>query len=531
VAGSPLPYTLAALATSAVPDIDVVAISPARLAADFTYAIAVDHLDRRWVIRLPNDAQAGAGQEAEIALLKALASHSSAGRLPFEVPRPRGAVSTPDGRRVLVYAQLPGTPLNLEAIEPGPGTAMSLGRTIAALHQLPKELVESVGMPIYTPGQYRLRLRSEVDEAARTGYLTDRLVDRWRLAIEDDRRWSFQPSVIHGDMAADHLLEQHGRICAMLDFATVQFSDPAEDLAPLLAGAAPAVGESIMDAYRANRPGFNDDALEERARLLTELAVIRWLLYGVRQRDEAVIADARVMIADLDQAVEEEDRELERLQEEAQRRDNQAAQRKAAVERASRRAEQEAAQRTGTFERLIVREVMPDSAQPAAAQNLALEQAAPSASRVPTWPGMAAPEPAEDLTSSNYRPAAGTDDASPTEALPQALAARDDSPAESANELTAQVPLPVMPAAPAPAEPAQLSTNSPDVAATDPAPADPPAATPPAKGHRRGPHRRSIAEGGVGIWGRPKRQIPTWEDAEVINSPEDIPPPNPPVED
>ncbi|MCL2787687.1 MAG: aminoglycoside phosphotransferase, partial [Micrococcales bacterium] len=84
------PYALAAMAASAVPDLDVVGVSTARMGTDYLFALVEDGVGRSWVVRAPVSSTAGAGQEAEIALLKALAEESFAGRLPFEIPRPAG---------------------------------------------------------------------------------------------------------------------------------------------------------------------------------------------------------------------------------------------------------------------------------------------------------------------------------------------------------------------------------------------------------------------------------------------------------
>jgi hypothetical protein len=142
-------------------------------------------------------------------------------------------------------------------------------------------------------------------------------------------------------MAPEHVLQHNGRVSAIMDFAGVQVSDPAEDLAPLLAASAPDVAETIVAAYRSRRPDLEDPHLEDRAALLAELAVIRWLLHGVRHGDQAIVEDARGMLRDLDQAVGLEQKELARLAEAAAAAEAEAHARLEAAKRASAAAARE----------------------------------------------------------------------------------------------------------------------------------------------------------------------------------------------
>jgi hypothetical protein len=184
-----------------------------------------------------------------------------------------------------------------------------------------------------------------VDDAGATGYVSSRLINRWLGRLEQHELWSFHPAVIHGDIAPDHMLEERGRVSAILDFSTVQVSDPAEDLAPMLAAASPEAAESILESYRSYRRELDDPGLPVRAEFLAEIAVARWLLYGVRHEDPAIVEDARSMLIDLDKAVAEQERQAETARLDAERRAHEAAERRAAAERASARADRETAER------------------------------------------------------------------------------------------------------------------------------------------------------------------------------------------
>jgi aminoglycoside phosphotransferase (APT) family kinase protein len=337
----PNPYALAALATAAVPRLDVVAVGIDHVGADFTFAVAQDAQGRRWVVRVPRHAAAAAGQKVELKLLDALRDTAKGATLPFEVARPQGSAQTAAGQTAIVYPAPPGQPLDVAELEPGPGLAASVGRAIGALHQLPPTLAAETGMPVVGPPAYLRHLKGEVEQAASTGHVPTRLTARWRANLAKTEMWAFDPVLIHGDMAPEHILADSGRVTALLDLAGAQVSDPAEDLAPLLAASPPEVAETIVEAYRSRRGELDDRFLEQRAAMLAEIAVIRWLAHGVSHGDKAIIDDARDMLADLDQAVEAEEREarlMAQAQAEAQARQAAAARASAAAARQRERA-------------------------------------------------------------------------------------------------------------------------------------------------------------------------------------------------
>jgi len=295
------PLALAALATVAIPGLDAYDVRrPARPGTDFDVAVVIDSTRQRWVVRAPVHAAAGAALEAEVALLQSLAHHVDDGSLPFEVPRPAGFAHLPEGGRAAVHPEVPGTPLQLDALHPGPGLAASVGRAIAALHELPTSVVEAAGLPVYDAATYRQRRLSEVDEAARTGKVPPTLLRRWERMLEDVSLWRFRPTVVHGDLSAEHVLVQGDRVTGVLDWGDAIVADPADDLAWLMVAAPQDAADSIMEAYQLRRTELIDPHLHDRALLAGELALVRWLLYGVRSGRADVVDDAVEMLTDLD---------------------------------------------------------------------------------------------------------------------------------------------------------------------------------------------------------------------------------------
>ena len=300
------PLALAALATAAVPGLDARSVRPEELPGDYDVAVVTADDGVDWLVRAPRTTMAGAALEAETELLEALHLYVDAGVLPFTVPQVAGFALLPEGGRAVVHRHVTGTALDLEALRPGPGLAADLGRTLAAVHELPASVVESCGLPSYTAAEYRERRLVELDEAAATGKVPPTLLRRWEAALEDVALWRFQPVVVHGDLATDQMLVTGGRVTAISGWSDARVADPADDLAWLLVAAPPDAVDSIMEAYQLRRTELHDARLVDRALLVGELALARWLLHGVRRGLGDVVADAEAMLADLDEATGED---------------------------------------------------------------------------------------------------------------------------------------------------------------------------------------------------------------------------------
>ncbi|PZR54993.1 aminoglycoside phosphotransferase [Xylanimonas oleitrophica] len=301
------PLTLAALSTAAVPGLDARSVRSEEVPGDYDVAVVTAADGTEWEVRAPRSTMAGAALEAETELLEALHLYHEAGVLPFAVPRTAGSAPLPEGGRAVVHKHLSGTALDIESLTPGPGLAADIGRTLAAVHELPVSVVESCGLPSYTAEEYRERRLVELDEAAATGRVPTALLRRWEAALEDVALWRFRPVVVHGDLAADQVLVTGSRVAAVTGWSDARVADPADDLAWLLVAAPPEAVDSIMEAYQLRRTELQDPRLVDRALLVGELALARWLLHGVRHHLDDVVEDAVAMLTDLDEATREDD--------------------------------------------------------------------------------------------------------------------------------------------------------------------------------------------------------------------------------
>src|SRR5690606_34547644 len=91
------PLALAALASVAVPGLDVYDVlrSP-HTDTDFDVVVVKDATGKRWIVRAPKRAAAGAALEAEMGVLKALGRAHESGLINFSVPLPAGVATLAD---------------------------------------------------------------------------------------------------------------------------------------------------------------------------------------------------------------------------------------------------------------------------------------------------------------------------------------------------------------------------------------------------------------------------------------------------
>lgn len=290
--------TLAALATSAVAGLDVTAASRIGGApgASFDQAVLTTGDSGRVVIRVPRMQSAENRSTADLASLAAM-STGIRSRLPFAVPSFLG--QTPiNGTRAVVVDYLPGEPVRLDSIIAGGALADSIGRALAALHSLPTSFVSDAGLPVVRPLDTLATSVTVMDQASATGLVPAALLDRWESATEDPALWQFAPTVIHGAVSADVVLQTDGRVTGIVDWFALGVGDPARDLFWVLGASGTDAVESVFDAYNQAR-GQTDRQVKKRAMLYAELEIAKWLLHGTQERSTEIVDDAVEMLHNL----------------------------------------------------------------------------------------------------------------------------------------------------------------------------------------------------------------------------------------
>lgn len=287
--------TLAALATSAVADLDVVAATNVGSGThgDFEAALLTSRGGRSWIIRVPTSERAEAEQSSDLVALRALSTGVRA-RLPFAVSTYAGQAPI-GGTRAVVYDFVDGSKLSLDAIASGSGLAPSIGRAIAAIHMLPTSFVADAGLPILGPAEVLRSSITVMDRASATDLVPAALLGRWERATEDSALWQFAPTVVNGALSADSFLTANEEITGLLGWQSLGVGDPARDLCWLLGARGENVTEAAFGAYNDAR-GSSDRQIKHRAMLYAELEIAKWLLHGTQERSTEIVDDAVRML-------------------------------------------------------------------------------------------------------------------------------------------------------------------------------------------------------------------------------------------
>jgi aminoglycoside phosphotransferase (APT) family kinase protein len=295
---------LAAIASAAVPGLAPTGVAGAPDdPADFESALVVDGAGKQWRVRSPKHPEASMRLETELQALRAFTPAVKA-ELPFLIPHIAGSVRQGE-LSTFVYSHLTGTARSLEALAAG-GRAMAeeIGRALAAVHDLPQDMVQRADLPSYEAEEYRQRKLNELDQAATTGRIPAILLRRWEHALEDVALWRFTPTVVHGDLHEDHLLIAAGRVSAVTGWTDLSIGDPAADFAWLAAAEDSSFVDAVYASYAKARGAAVDPHVARRAALAAEFALAQWLVRGVALDDARMVAEADGMLATLRADVE-----------------------------------------------------------------------------------------------------------------------------------------------------------------------------------------------------------------------------------
>lgn len=294
------PLILAALAKDAVRHLDFVQVKSLNAGADgaFDTALLTATTGEHYVVRIANTQSAGAEQEVELQALRALGSEGRAA-LPFKITTLLGETKDDKGARALIFDFVYGSPTDVGAIDGDSELARNIGLAIAAIHKLPLAVVENAHLPEFQPEDILRARTAELDRFAATGKVPSVLLSRWEAVLEDATLFRFQPTVVHGSLNGDTVLEEDGRqVAGVLAWSSLRISDPAEDLSWILGSENDPFADAVLAAYIANRPGV-DASIRQRAVMYSEFERARWLMHGVNKGDQSIIDDAVEMLQTL----------------------------------------------------------------------------------------------------------------------------------------------------------------------------------------------------------------------------------------
>jgi aminoglycoside phosphotransferase (APT) family kinase protein len=187
---------------------------------------------RELIVRIPTSQQAETEQSADLIALRAL-TPGIRSRLPFDAPTVVGQLPV-DGTRAVVLDFVAGSHLDPTALGRDEVLSDSLGAAVAAIHSLPTAFIAEAGLPLLSTELIRADAHRIVSRAAETRLLPTAVRERWQAAVEDHSLWQFQPTVIHGSLAADRVLvirqDGHGLVNGVTEWGSLRVGDPALDL-------------------------------------------------------------------------------------------------------------------------------------------------------------------------------------------------------------------------------------------------------------------------------------------------------------
>jgi hypothetical protein len=225
-------------------------------------------------------------------------------RLPFEITKVVGQTTDARGNRAILFTYVYGQPIDLSILGSDDPLGLSVGKAIAAIHNLPTAVIEDAGLPVYSPQEVLQQRVAELDRAAQTGRVPAVLLNRWEAALEDVNLWRFNPTVIHGELNSNTLVGLNGSVSGMLTWSTLKVGDPAEDFGWALDSASSDLGYNLLLAYSQDRNQPVDDNIRQRASFYSEFNLARWLLHGVALNDQETIDEAEGILMSMAAEVE-----------------------------------------------------------------------------------------------------------------------------------------------------------------------------------------------------------------------------------
>lgn len=293
------PLELAALATAAVPGLQVTAVlGPQVMEPGISSTRIQDAEGNVWTVTATDEVLDSQTLTRRAELLSFLSSCTQAELIPFAVPQIRAWAGTGEGTYALVASTTPGLSLGEEQLLEGGLLSASVGRALASLHNLEAEAFHQLGVRTHEIEQIRAEILGSISATGRE--LPGRLRKRWVTALKEDVLWCFDPAPTHGDLTLGNILSSHDAVRSILECEKLELADPAVDLAWLLPLVSNDFLERLIAAYSGARR-VPDLHLFTRAQLYSELALLDWLRFGLTNRDAEIVTQAQQMLTDLDE--------------------------------------------------------------------------------------------------------------------------------------------------------------------------------------------------------------------------------------
>lgn len=247
-----------------------------------------------YVFRFAKHAQASEAMQVEACVLPFLADS-----LGVEVPKPLFTGRQDDtGQSLFGYRLLEGQPLDSDSLESLPPASQTILISQMAdfarqLHAFPIKLMSDCKLPTLDPFQHFASVMEQAQATIRPR-LTD---DAWHYHQDLMNTYthhrtffSYQPSLLHGDLSPDHFLAdtEQPRLTGVIDFGDMCIGDPAWDGIYIYEDYGLDVLRSFLHQYDA----ASAHMLEQKVRIYQQLNNVAYCLSALRSGEEAEIAEA-----------------------------------------------------------------------------------------------------------------------------------------------------------------------------------------------------------------------------------------------
>ena len=243
------------------------------------------------VFRFPKREPVAASQAIEARLLPFLRGHLTPD---IPVPTYEAAPTTGFDWGFIGYEKLPGQALAAAAIDEHNVERLTaaIGRFLAELHQFSVDRARALGAP--GPRQWKpsyVGLSEAVLPALRRELRLNefnRVRRWWREYLADERAWDFPAALVHGELAAEHLLvdDEHRDLLGVIDWGDAVVGDPAIDFVGLMRSYGSEFTWRVVEAYGTAGARVDGDLLR-RVRQLAAVVPFYAVRHALTGEDEA----------------------------------------------------------------------------------------------------------------------------------------------------------------------------------------------------------------------------------------------------
>jgi aminoglycoside phosphotransferase (APT) family kinase protein len=316
------PLRLVAIATSLMPEKQFTGYQKiVGSVSGYHDALVTDINDDKYLIRAPEEILTPKFT-AEIKITQALHSKIAQDKIPLHFKIPKVLASN---QKIAILHPYSGRAITPSALSPE--QVHSLAKSLARLHSIPYSIVEQNDLPSFTNRETQKNLINVLDEVALLGKVPAPLLERFESILNEEVVWSYDSTVIHGDICPNNILFAGDDVSYILSWGSLQYGDGAYDLAGIAPALTSANSEILFDVYQKTRRKLEkntrfDPNLQRRTEFYAQFELIQNLLIAHTNRDtEAVgrITDEllelseKVRLADALDEMKERTRQREEL--------------------------------------------------------------------------------------------------------------------------------------------------------------------------------------------------------------------------